>query len=130
MYSLLVVSVITFYDLQDIYIHDPHLATSRIHVMDPAVLRPGRFDEHIHVQIPDAEVRKKVMTTYTTTTLNVCSFIKQRLQIIDGLGKKMPTLLAEEERQQLSQMTQGWTGEKMGERERALIQEVDMVWIL
>lgn len=40
-------------------IHDPLLATNRIHVMDPAVLRPGRFDEHIHVQIPDAEVRKK-----------------------------------------------------------------------
>ncbi|CDS12876.1 hypothetical protein LRAMOSA05060 [Lichtheimia ramosa] len=64
-------------------------ATNRIHVMDPAVLRPGRFDEHIHVQIPDTE---------------------QRLQIIDGLGKKMPTVLSESERQQLSQMTQGWTG--------------------
>lgn len=42
----------------------------------------------------------------------------------------MPTLLAEEERQQLSQMTQGWTGEKREERESALIQEADMVWFL
>lgn len=35
----------------------------------------------------------------------------------------MPTLLAEEERQRLSQMTQGWTGEKRRESACAFIQE-------
>lgn len=77
--------------------------------MDPAVLRPGRFDEHLHVQIPDTEVKSDPV--YTLQQL-MCVSLKQRLQIIDGLGKKMPTLLSESERQQLSQMTQGWTGKK------------------
>lgn len=31
-------------------------ATNRMHVMDPAVLRPGRFDEHIYIPLPDQEV--------------------------------------------------------------------------
>ena len=32
-------------------------ATNRIEAIDPAVLRPGRFDEHIHIQRPDQQVR-------------------------------------------------------------------------
>lgn len=34
-------------------------ATNRMHVMDPAVLRPGRFDEHIHIPLPDQEVLQR-----------------------------------------------------------------------
>ena len=36
-----------------------NIATNRIEAIDPAVLRPGRFDEHIHVQRPNEQVQKK-----------------------------------------------------------------------
>lgn len=31
-------------------------ATNRIEAIDPAVLRPGRFDEHIYIPLPDDKV--------------------------------------------------------------------------
>ena len=34
-------------------------ATNRIETMDPAVLRPGRFDERIHIPLPDSTVTKE-----------------------------------------------------------------------
>ncbi|KAL1933312.1 hypothetical protein VTP01DRAFT_7402 [Rhizomucor pusillus] len=64
-------------------------ATNRMHVMDPAVLRPGRFDEHIYIPLPDQE---------------------QRLAIIDGLCSKMPTTLTHEDRVRLSAESEGLTG--------------------
>lgn len=32
------------------------IATNRIETMDPAVLRPGRFDERIYIPLPNDEV--------------------------------------------------------------------------
>lgn len=32
------------------------VATNRIEAIDPAVLRPGRFDEHIYIPLPDDKV--------------------------------------------------------------------------
>lgn len=32
-------------------------ATNRIEAIDPAVLRPGRFDEHIFIPLPDDKVK-------------------------------------------------------------------------
>src|SRR2546421_4860112 len=39
-------------------------ATNRASVLDPALLRPGRFDRKIHVGLPDKEGRKDVITYY------------------------------------------------------------------
>lgn len=36
-------------------------ATNEPWSLDPAVLRPGRFDERIHVGLPDLEARKKIL---------------------------------------------------------------------
>lgn len=32
-------------------------ATNRIEAIDPAVLRPGRFDELVHIPVPDEKVK-------------------------------------------------------------------------
>lgn len=36
-------------------------ATNRPDVIDPALLRPGRFDLHFHVSLPDPESRRKII---------------------------------------------------------------------
>lgn len=36
-------------------------ATNRPDVLDPAILRPGRFDRQVRIELPDAEGRKKIL---------------------------------------------------------------------
>jgi transitional endoplasmic reticulum ATPase len=35
-------------------------ATNSIELLDPAVIRPGRFDRHIRIDLPDAEARREI----------------------------------------------------------------------
>ena len=49
-------------------------ATNRIEIMDKALLRPGRFDRHISIDLPHIEDRKKILSLYLkkiTTSKNV-----------------------------------------------------------
>ena len=39
-------------------------ATNRKDVLDPALLRPGRFDRQIHVPLPDIKGREKILTVH------------------------------------------------------------------
>ncbi|VDN06408.1 unnamed protein product [Thelazia callipaeda] len=39
-------------------------ATNRVHDLDPALLRPGRFDVQVHVPYPDLEGRKEIIKLY------------------------------------------------------------------
>jgi len=39
-------------------------ATNRIDVLDPAILRPGRFDRHIHVGLPTLSGRKDILAVH------------------------------------------------------------------
>jgi transitional endoplasmic reticulum ATPase len=39
-------------------------ATNRAELLDPAVLRPGRFDYHIEVPLPDPPARKAILNIY------------------------------------------------------------------
>ncbi|ORZ02134.1 P-loop containing nucleoside triphosphate hydrolase protein [Syncephalastrum racemosum] len=73
-------------------------ATNRIHTIDPAVLRPGRFDEHILITKPAP---------------------KQRLEIIKGLCTKIPAIISDAQLMQLVSSTEGWTGAQL----RNLFQE-------
>jgi cell division protease FtsH len=40
-------------------------ATNRLDVLDPALLRPGRFDRHVAVQRPDRAGREKILEVHT-----------------------------------------------------------------
>ncbi len=40
-------------------------ATSRPDILDPALLRPGRFDRQIAVDRPDRKGRKKILEVHT-----------------------------------------------------------------
>lgn len=64
-------------------------ATNRIETIDPAVLRPGRFDEHIYIPIPDE---------------------RRRLDIIKGISSRMPISLSEIELKDLVEKTSNWSG--------------------
>jgi len=39
--------------------------TNRPDLIDPALLRPGRLDRHIHVPVPDADARRKIFEVHT-----------------------------------------------------------------
>ncbi len=52
-------------------------ATNRIDILDPALLRPGRFDRLIEVPLPDRDARKKILEIHTR---------KMRLKGVD-IGK-------------------------------------------
>ncbi|HEV7370116.1 ATP-dependent zinc metalloprotease FtsH [Arenibaculum sp.] len=39
-------------------------ATNRVEVLDPAVLRPGRFDRHVHVGLPDLKGRRDILAVH------------------------------------------------------------------
>ncbi|MCS6970916.1 MAG: ATP-dependent zinc metalloprotease FtsH [Planctomycetota bacterium] len=41
-------------------------ATNRVDVLDPALLRPGRFDRHIHVSLPDIAGREQILQVHAS----------------------------------------------------------------
>jgi len=40
-------------------------ATNRVDVLDPALLRPGRFDRHVHVTLPDIAGREQILQVHS-----------------------------------------------------------------
>jgi cell division protease FtsH len=40
-------------------------ATNRVDVLDPALIRPGRFDRHIHVDLPDINGREQILQVHS-----------------------------------------------------------------
>jgi cell division protease FtsH len=41
-------------------------ATNRVDVLDPALLRPGRFDRHMYVNLPDIAGREQILTVHAS----------------------------------------------------------------
>ena len=50
-----------FHDSQGIIVIG---ATNRLDTLDEALLRPGRFDRHIEIGLPDVNARKNILTLY------------------------------------------------------------------
>ncbi|MGZ7108481.1 MAG: CDC48 family AAA ATPase, partial [Methanobacterium sp.] len=49
-------------ELQDVAVI---AATNRVDILDPALIRAGRFDRHIKVEEPDADARLKIFSVHT-----------------------------------------------------------------
>ena len=47
-------------------------ATNRIDMVDPALLRPGRFDVHVHVPLPNRNERGQIMKTFLRSVNVAC----------------------------------------------------------
>lgn len=73
-------------------------ATNRKDMLDPALLRPGRFDRHIHISIPDRYSREQILNLYLKekkkieNTINITSIA----ELTDGFtGADLKNLINE-----------------------------------
>lgn len=44
--------------------------TNNLKAIDPAILRPGRFDLHLEIKVPDEEARTSILRIYTENLIN------------------------------------------------------------
>ncbi len=71
-------------------------ATNRPDVLDPAILRPGRFDRQIIVQVPDVEGREKILKVHARNKPMGEVDLKRVAQITSGFtGADLENLLNE-----------------------------------
>ncbi len=71
-------------------------ATNRPDVLDPAILRPGRFDRQIIVQMPDVEGREKILKVHARNKPLGDVDLKRVAQITSGFsGADLENLLNE-----------------------------------
>jgi cell division protease FtsH len=59
-------------------------ATNRPEVLDPALLRAGRFDRHVHIGLPDAHGRKEILRVHVQRVTHDASID------LDTLAKATP----------------------------------------
>ncbi len=81
-------------DLKDVVVIG---ATNRPDMIDPAMLRPGRFDRIILVDVPDEESRKKIFEVHTKNTpLGKDVDIDEMVKMTDGfVGADIESLVRE-----------------------------------
>ena len=60
-------------------------ATNRIDLVDPAILRPGRFGTHVHVPLPDAAGRRAILQLFLTGG-NVEASIDELVPLTEGFS--------------------------------------------
>ena len=59
-------------------------ATNRPDVLDPALLRPGRFDRQVTVSLPDKQARKEILTVHAKNK------VLDKSVTLDNLAKRTP----------------------------------------
>jgi transitional endoplasmic reticulum ATPase len=73
-------------------------ATNRIDLVDPAILRPGRFGTHVHVPLPDAAGRRAILQLFLTGG-NVDASIDELVPLTEGFsGAQLRELCARAKR--------------------------------
>jgi proteasome regulatory subunit len=71
-------------------------ATNRIDLLDPALLRPGRFDRIIEIPSPDAEGRKEILKIHTRNMKLEDVDIDEVVGMTDGLsGAELKAIVTE-----------------------------------
>jgi proteasome regulatory subunit len=71
-------------------------ATNRIDLLDPALLRPGRFDRIIEIPSPDAEGRKEILKIHTRNMKLEDVDIDELIGMTDGLsGAELKAIVTE-----------------------------------
>ncbi len=71
-------------------------ATNRIDLLDPALLRPGRFDRIIEIPSPDAEGRKEILKIHTRNMKLEDVDIDELVVMTDGLsGAELKAIVTE-----------------------------------
>lgn len=71
-------------------------ATNRPDLLDPALLRPGRFDRHIHVPLPDSKARREIINLYLSRIKNRDIDIERLVRITEGFsGADIKNILTE-----------------------------------
>ncbi len=58
-------------------------ATNRVDILDPAIMRPGRFDRKIHVGRPDIGGREEILKVHAQMTW-ICIRLPRRRQVLQG----------------------------------------------
>ncbi len=61
-------------------------ATNRIDLLDPALLRPGRFDRIIEIPMPDAEGRKEILRIHTRNMKHENVDLDEFVEMTSGLS--------------------------------------------
>ena len=62
-------------------------ATNRVDILDPALLRPGRFDKHIEIPAPNAEGREEIFKIHTQKMkLDQNVSFKSLAELSDGMN--------------------------------------------
>jgi transitional endoplasmic reticulum ATPase len=73
-------------------------ATNRIDLVDPAILRPGRFGTHVHVPLPDAAGRRAILALFLAGG-NVDASIDELIPLTEGFsGAQLRELCARAKR--------------------------------
>ncbi|KAG2186813.1 hypothetical protein INT44_003039 [Umbelopsis vinacea] len=75
-------------------------ATSRPNFIDPAIIRPGRIDEHIHIPAPGKEVSLAMLQ----------HLANERKLLFQGFSRNIPMDVSKEELDKLAVELEGWTG--------------------
>lgn len=71
-------------------------ATNRLDMLDPALLRPGRFDRHIEITLPDIAARKKILELHMKDKPFQNIMVKEWAQKTSGFsGAKLENLINE-----------------------------------
>merc|ERR1712146_152811 len=59
-------------------------ATNRHEAIDPALLRPGRFDRHVFVELPDEEERLEILSIHARKAPMLCDVDSATLKDLAG----------------------------------------------